>query len=198
MYTSYYMNGNLKIPNIQSNALSTIKYMVIDIDGTLTDGGIYYDEQGNEFKKFNTKDAAGFFTAKACGIFTVVITGRRCQATERRMKEMQVDLLEQGIYTKEIFFERSTALEDKIKDFDKKIESVNADIVRLDLSKKNRSTFVPKCQELLNAWDTFDAADKNTALKNVIERIDFTKTEKNARGQRHSSFFIDVFPRISR
>lgn len=50
MYTSYYMNGNLKIPNIQSNALSTIKYMVIDIDGTLTDGGIYYDEQGNEFK----------------------------------------------------------------------------------------------------------------------------------------------------
>ena len=76
MYTSYYMNGNLKIPNIQSNALSTIKYMVIDIDGTLTDGGIYYDEQGNEFKKFNTKDAAGFFTAKACGIFTVVITGR--------------------------------------------------------------------------------------------------------------------------
>ena len=55
MYTSYYMNGNLKIPNIQSNALSTIKYMVIDIDGTLTDGGIYYDEQGNEFKKFNTK-----------------------------------------------------------------------------------------------------------------------------------------------
>ena len=74
MYTSYYMNGNLKIPNIQSNALSTIKYMVIDIDGTLTDGGIYYDEQGNEFKKFNTKDAAGFFTAKACGIFTVVIT----------------------------------------------------------------------------------------------------------------------------
>lgn len=100
MYTSYYMNGNLKIPNIQSNALSTIKYMVIDIDGTLTDGGIYYDEQGNEFKKFNTKDAAGFFTAKACGIFTVVITGRRCQATERRMKEMQVDLLEQGIVDK--------------------------------------------------------------------------------------------------
>ena len=44
----------------------------------------------NEFKKFNTKDAAGFFTAKACGIFTVVITGRRCQATERRMKEMLV------------------------------------------------------------------------------------------------------------
>lgn len=60
-------DGNLKIPNIQSNALSTIKYMVIDIDGTLTDGGIYYDEQGNEFKKFNTKDAAGFLQQKHVG-----------------------------------------------------------------------------------------------------------------------------------
>jgi len=48
------MNGNLKIPNIQSNALSTIKYMVIDIDGTLTDGGIYYDEQGRKQQEYRT------------------------------------------------------------------------------------------------------------------------------------------------
>lgn len=67
MYTSYYMNGNLKIPNIQSNALSTIKYMVIDIDGTLTDGGIYYDEQGNEFKKFNTRMLLVFLQQKHVG-----------------------------------------------------------------------------------------------------------------------------------
>ena len=129
---------------------------------------------------------------------SILVNLEKEKETTLKQRESLFDLLEQGIYTKEIFFERSTALEDKIKDFDKKIESVNADIVRLDLSKKNRSTFVPKCQELLNAWDTFDAADKNTALKNVIERIDFTKTEKNARGQRHSSFSIDVFPRISR
>ena len=129
---------------------------------------------------------------------SILVNLEKEKETTLKQRGSLFDLLEQGIYTKEIFFERSTALEDKIKDFDKKIESVNADIVCLDLSKKNRSTFVPKCQELLNAWDTFDAADKNTALKNVIERIDFTKTEKNARGQRHSSFSIDVFPRISR
>ena len=129
---------------------------------------------------------------------SILVNLEKEKETTLKQRGSLFDLLEQGIYTKEIFFERSAALEDKIKDFDKKIESVNADIVRLDLSKKNRSTFVPKCQELLNAWDTFDAADKNTALKNVIERIDFTKTEKNARGQRHSSFSIDVFPRISR
>ena len=38
-----------------------IKYLVIDVDGTMTDAGIYYDENGNELKKFCTKDAAGFF-----------------------------------------------------------------------------------------------------------------------------------------
>lgn len=39
---------------------SKIKYWIIDVDGTMTDGGIYYDENANEMKKFNTRDAAGF------------------------------------------------------------------------------------------------------------------------------------------
>ena len=41
--------------------VNDIKYIVIDVDGTMTDAGIYYDEHGNELKKFCTKDAAGFF-----------------------------------------------------------------------------------------------------------------------------------------
>ena len=67
MYTSYYMNGNLKIPNIQSNALSTIKYMVIDIDGTLTDGGIYYDEQGMNLKSLIQRMLLVFLQQKHVG-----------------------------------------------------------------------------------------------------------------------------------
>lgn len=54
----------------------SIEYIVIDVDGTLTDSGIYYDEHGNEQKKFCTKDAAGFFAAKAAGIKTIILTGR--------------------------------------------------------------------------------------------------------------------------
>jgi 3-deoxy-D-manno-octulosonate 8-phosphate phosphatase (KDO 8-P phosphatase) len=45
-----------------------IKHIVIDVDGTLTDSGVYYDNHGNELKKFSTKDAAGFFIAHAAGI----------------------------------------------------------------------------------------------------------------------------------
>lgn len=77
-----------------------IKYLVIDVDGTMTDGGIYYDENGNEIKKFSTKDAAGIFAARNLGIQIIVLTGRKCIATERRMKELQVDILEQNIKNK--------------------------------------------------------------------------------------------------
>ena len=74
-----------------------IRYLVIDVDGTMTDAGIYYDEHGNELKKFCTKDAAGFFTAKQTGIKIMVLTGRECAATTRRMQEMKVDFLVQKL-----------------------------------------------------------------------------------------------------
>lgn len=82
---------------------SVIRYLVIDVDGTMTDGGIYYDEQGNEYKKFNSRDAAGFFAAKQCGIKIIVLTGRECVATSRRMKEMKVDFLFQNVKDKSVF-----------------------------------------------------------------------------------------------
>ncbi len=83
-----------------SNNLKKIKYLVIDVDGTMTDAGIYYDEHGNELKKFCTKDAAGFFAARESGIKIMVLTGRECQATTRRMKEMKVDYIVQNIRDK--------------------------------------------------------------------------------------------------
>lgn len=83
-----------------NNNYSKIKYLVIDVDGTMTDAGIYYDENGNEIKKFCTKDAAGFFAAHQVGIKIMVLTGRECAATTRRMTEMKVDYLVQNIKDK--------------------------------------------------------------------------------------------------
>ncbi len=88
---------------MKTKDFSGIKYLVIDVDGTMTDAGIYYDENGNELKKFCTKDAAGFFTAHAAGIKIMVLTGRECAATTRRMTEMKVDYLVQGIKDKETY-----------------------------------------------------------------------------------------------
>lgn len=83
-----------------NNNYSKIKYLVIDVDGTMTDAGIYYDENGNEIKKFCTKDAAGFFAAHQVGIKIMVLTGRECAAKTRRMTEMKVDYLVQNIKDK--------------------------------------------------------------------------------------------------
>lgn len=105
MDTSYYTNGkgNICLPK---GKYSNIKYLVIDVDGTMTDGGIYYDDSGNEMKRFSTKDAAGFFAAKVCGIEILVLTGRKCSATERRLRELQVDYIEQGIVDKYTYLKK--------------------------------------------------------------------------------------------
>lgn len=77
-----------------------IKYLVIDVDGTMTDAGIYYDENGNELKKFCVKDGAGFFAAHKVGIKIIVLTGRGCAATTRRMKEIHAEYVFQNVKEK--------------------------------------------------------------------------------------------------
>ena len=97
--------------------LQKIKYLVIDVDGTMTDAGIYYDEHGNELKKFCTKDAAGFFAAHQTGMEILVLTGRECVATTRRMTEMKVDYLVQNCkdkvsYLKQFIEEKGITVEE--------------------------------------------------------------------------------------
>ncbi len=98
--------------------MSNIRLLVIDVDGTLTDAGIYYDENGNELKKFCTKDAAGFFAAHQVGMKIMVLTGRECAATTRRMTEMQVDYLHQNVKNKvdflKAFMEKECIQKDEI------------------------------------------------------------------------------------
>lgn len=85
--------------------LESIKYFVIDVDGTMTDAGIYYDNNGNELKKFCTKDAAGFFAAHQVGIQIMVLTGRECPAVTRRMEEMGVEYICQNVKDKKSFLD---------------------------------------------------------------------------------------------
>lgn len=95
-----------------------IKLLVIDVDGTLTDAGIYYDEHGNELKKFCTKDAAGFFAAHQVGMKIMILTGRESLATTRRMTELKVDYLYQNVKNKveflKLFMEKEGIQKDEI------------------------------------------------------------------------------------
>lgn len=80
-----------------------IQYLVLDVDGTMTDAGIYYDSTGNEIKKFCTRDGVGFVAARKAGIKLIVLTGRECPATTRRMQEMKIDFLYQKVENKKDF-----------------------------------------------------------------------------------------------
>ena len=53
-----------------------IRLLVLDVDGTMTDGGVYYDATGNELKKFAIKDGAGLVLARTAGIRVMICTGR--------------------------------------------------------------------------------------------------------------------------
>lgn len=83
--------------------LNELKLIVLDVDGTLTDGGIYYTDNNVEIKEFCTKDAAGIFVAKALGIKFMVITGRISKSTEKRLSELKVDYIHQHVLDKKEF-----------------------------------------------------------------------------------------------
>ena len=75
----------------------TIKLFLSDVDGTLTDGGMYYGENGEELKKFNTHDGKGFELLRNTGIKIGIITSENTKIVENRAKKMKVDYLYQGL-----------------------------------------------------------------------------------------------------
>ena len=74
-----------------------IRLLVLDVDGTLTDGGIYYDSTGNELKKFGVKDGAGLVLARTAGIRVMICTGRECEAVRRRAADLKVTDIYQDV-----------------------------------------------------------------------------------------------------
>ena len=77
-----------------------IKLVVLDVDGTLTDGGIYYDSQGNEMKMFNVKDGLGIKVALTAGLKIAILTGRKSPMVQRRAKELGITHLIEGVQQK--------------------------------------------------------------------------------------------------
>lgn len=74
----------------------TIKLFLSDVDGTLTDGGMYYSESGDELKKFKTRDGMGFQLLREAGIKTGIITSEDTHIVANRAKKLKVDFLHQG------------------------------------------------------------------------------------------------------
>ncbi|MGB4655058.1 MAG: HAD-IIIA family hydrolase [Bacteroidales bacterium] len=76
------------------------KLVLTDIDGVWTDGGMYYDQTGNEWKKFHTYDSAGVLFCHQHNILVGIITGEETEIVKRRAEKLKVDYLFQGVNNK--------------------------------------------------------------------------------------------------
>ena len=76
------------------------KLVVTDIDGVWTDGSMYYDESGNEFKRFHTYDSAGVLWFRKLNIPIAICTGEHTNAVQRRGEKLKVDHIFQGVKNK--------------------------------------------------------------------------------------------------
>ena len=77
-----------------------IKIVVLDVDGVLTNGQIYFDGHGEAFKAFHTQDGLGLAAAKQAGLKTAIITGRTSDMVRLRAQELKIDELHQGAESK--------------------------------------------------------------------------------------------------
>jgi N-acylneuraminate cytidylyltransferase len=93
----------------QSNHLDLkkIKYLICDVDGTLTDGGMYYSENGEEMKKFNTKDGMGLrLLQEKTGIIPVIFSSEISLLVQARAKKLNIENCYLGLSNKKLYLDK--------------------------------------------------------------------------------------------
>ena len=86
--------------NVARKLLSQIRLFATDVDGVLTDAGMYYAESGNEWKKFNTRDGMGIKLLQRAGLITAIVTQERTKLVARRAEKLAIPELHQGVMDK--------------------------------------------------------------------------------------------------
>ena len=87
------------------NKAQKIKLVIFDIDGVLTNGDLQFDNEGNEYKTFNSLDGHGIRMLLASGIKVAIITGRQSELVKNRMNDLGVELVFQGCRDKRPAFQ---------------------------------------------------------------------------------------------
>lgn len=100
------------------NYVRAVKLIAMDVDGVLTDGGIYLGTDKFEMKRFNVQDGQGITFANESGIITAIITGRQSAAVEQRGKELNIREIIQNCK------EKVEGLEYLVKKYELKYENI--------------------------------------------------------------------------
>ncbi len=82
-----------------------IKLAIFDVDGVLTDGKLFFDEHGNEYKPFHSRDGLGICLLRETGVEVAVISGRASNSVAQRMASLGIERVFQGQRHKLIAYE---------------------------------------------------------------------------------------------
>ncbi len=113
-----------------------IKFLILDVDGVLTDGKIIYDSEGKEMKFFNVLDGLGIVLLRRAGIKTAIVTAKTSKVVMRRSKDMQVFKVYQNIPKKEKTYKKILK---KFKLTDSQVCFIGDELI--DLPVLNRAGF---------------------------------------------------------
>jgi 3-deoxy-D-manno-octulosonate 8-phosphate phosphatase (KDO 8-P phosphatase) len=144
------------------NQAKEIRCLICDVDGVLTEGQVYLDNEVGEQKAFNIKDGLGIKMLEKHGIIVAIITGRKSDIVSRRMKELAVEHVYQGQADKQAAFDDLLA---KLSLQPQQVAYVGDDLPDLPLMRRCAIGFAP--------------AD---AAQFVIEKADYTLTKNGGRG----------------
>lgn len=92
--------------------MSHIKLFIVDVDGVLTNGNIWFDHEGREYKSFHVQDGFGLKRLMKAGVEIAIISGRNSPCVDLRMKELGIQRVYQGIEKKRTIYD---ALLDELK-----------------------------------------------------------------------------------
>lgn len=88
------MSGVTRFPDAVRQRAARIRLIGIDSDGTLTDRGMGWDVDGNEYRRFDVRDGIAMQWAKRLGLHVIVVSGRSCRAVDHRMADLEIPVFQ--------------------------------------------------------------------------------------------------------
>jgi 3-deoxy-D-manno-octulosonate 8-phosphate phosphatase (KDO 8-P phosphatase) len=96
--------AHLEVPDSIVAKAKQLQLLILDVDGVLTDGKLFFDAQGTEYKSFHARDGHGIKLLQQSGIMVAVISGRKSASVTLRMQNLGIELIYQGYENKLIAF----------------------------------------------------------------------------------------------
>lgn len=153
-------------------------------------------------EKYDLKDAGGKDQSSAdlIRLKQDIISEKETDLEKlKKQRSSLYDFLEQGVYTTEVFLTRQKELSARESSLMEELSKLQEEIEYERKIERERINFIPKCKKLIDNYEMLSTEEKNRFLKELIDKIVYTKTERNQRGKGGTANFkLEIWPRVPR